>query len=90
MLTSETLADLLADHRAQRAAVTVLTAVVADPTGYGRVVRDADGRVARIVEHRDADDEIRAITEINSGIYVFDSAVLSDGLGRLTVRQRPG
>jgi bifunctional UDP-N-acetylglucosamine pyrophosphorylase/glucosamine-1-phosphate N-acetyltransferase len=84
MLTSETLADLLADHRAQRAAVTVLTAVVADPTGYGRVVRDADGRVARIVEHRDADDEIRAITEINSGIYVFDSAVLSAGLGRLT------
>ena len=47
MLTSETLADLLADHRSQRAAVTVLTAVVADPTGYGRVVRDADGRVVR-------------------------------------------
>src|SRR4051794_14622229 len=76
MLTSETLADLLADHRAQGVAVTVLTAAVADPTGYGRVVRDADGRVVRVVEHRDADEEIRSITEINSGIYVFDSAVL--------------
>ncbi|MDN5771571.1 MAG: bifunctional UDP-N-acetylglucosamine diphosphorylase/glucosamine-1-phosphate N-acetyltransferase GlmU [Microlunatus sp.] len=83
MLTSETLAALLADHRAQRAAVTVLTAVVADPTGYGRVVRDADGLLTHIVEHRDADEEIRAITEINSGIYVFDSAVLSAGLDQL-------
>jgi bifunctional UDP-N-acetylglucosamine pyrophosphorylase/glucosamine-1-phosphate N-acetyltransferase len=84
MLTSETLADLLAEHRAQHAAATVLTAVVGDPTGYGRVLRDADGHVARIVEHRDADDEIRSVTEINSGIYVFDSAVLTAGLGELT------
>ena len=83
MLTSDTLSDLLADHRAQQAAVTVLTAVVSDPTGYGRVVRDADGHVVRIVEHRDADEETRSITEINSGIYVFDSAVLSTGLGQL-------
>ncbi|HEU5483281.1 MAG TPA: bifunctional UDP-N-acetylglucosamine diphosphorylase/glucosamine-1-phosphate N-acetyltransferase GlmU [Microlunatus sp.] len=83
MLSSETLAELLADHRAQAAAVTVLTAVVGDPTGYGRVVRDQDGHVARIVEHRDADDDTRAITEINSGIYVFDSAVLTAGLGQL-------
>ena len=83
MLTSESLAELLAEHRAQRAGVTVLTAVVADPTGYGRVVRDADGHVTRVVEHRDADDEIRAITEINSGIYVFDSATLTDGLAGL-------
>ena len=84
MLTGETLLELVDDHRAQRAAVTVLTAVVEDPTGYGRVVRDADGAVTGIVEHRDADDEIRSITEINSGIYVFDSAVLTDGLSGLT------
>lgn len=90
MLTSETLADLLADHRAQRAAVTVLTAVVGDPTGYGRVVRDAHGHVARIVEHRDADDDTRAIQEINSGIYVFESRVLADGLGRLTADNDQG
>ncbi|MFT4167079.1 MAG: bifunctional UDP-N-acetylglucosamine diphosphorylase/glucosamine-1-phosphate N-acetyltransferase GlmU [Microlunatus sp.] len=83
MLTSDTLLDLLAEHRAQQASVTVLTATIADPTGYGRIVRDADGHVAKIVEHRDADDEIRAITEINSGIYVFDSAILEAGLGQL-------
>lgn len=83
MLTSETLADLLAEHRRQQAAVTVLTAVVPDPTGYGRVVRDDAGQVAKIVEHRDADDEIRSITEINSGIYVFESTVLAAGLGQL-------
>jgi bifunctional UDP-N-acetylglucosamine pyrophosphorylase/glucosamine-1-phosphate N-acetyltransferase len=84
MLTSDTLLELVADHRAQRAAVTVLTAVVADPTGYGRVVRDTDGAVTGIVEHRDADEETRSITEINSGIYVFDSTVLTDGLGSLS------
>lgn len=83
MLTSETLLDLLFEHRTQRASVTVLTATIADPTGYGRIVRDTDGHVARIVEHRDADDETRAITEINSGIYVFDSATLEAGLGQL-------
>jgi bifunctional UDP-N-acetylglucosamine pyrophosphorylase/glucosamine-1-phosphate N-acetyltransferase len=90
MLTSDTLADLLAEHRGQRASVTVLTAVVADPTGYGRVVRDADGHVARIVEHRDADEETRAIREINSGIYVFDSGVLSAGLAQLTADNDQG
>lgn len=83
MLTSETLLDLLAEHRAQRASVTVLTATIADPTGYGRIVRDADGHVAKIVEHRDADDATRTIAEINSGIYVFDSAILAAGLGQL-------
>lgn len=90
MLSSETLLGLLADHRAQRAAVTVLTAVVGDPTGYGRVVRDPDGSVSRIVEHRDADDETRAITEINSGIYVFDQAILTDGLGQLGTANAQG
>lgn len=90
MLTSETLADLVADHRAQQAAVTVLTAVVPDPTGYGRVVRDEAGQVARIVEHRDADDETRSISEINSGIYVFESSVLTAGLGQLTTDNDQG
>ena len=83
LLAGATLTDLVAAHRAQRNAVTVLTARVADPTGYGRIVRDADGSVAAIVEHRDATDEQRAIDEINSGIYAFDGDVLLDALARL-------
>jgi bifunctional UDP-N-acetylglucosamine pyrophosphorylase/glucosamine-1-phosphate N-acetyltransferase len=56
---------------------------VPDPTGYGRIVRDVDGVVTGIVEHRDADDEQRAIDEINSGTFVFDADVLRSALERL-------
>jgi bifunctional UDP-N-acetylglucosamine pyrophosphorylase / glucosamine-1-phosphate N-acetyltransferase len=80
MLTGETLTALLAEHRSSRAAATVLTAEVPDPTGYGRILRDADGTVTGIVEHRDADDTQRDIAEINSGIYVFDATVLRSAL----------
>ena len=83
MLTADTLADLLARHRDESNAVTVITAVVADPTGYGRIIRDADGTVAGIVEHKDATEEQRAIAEINSGLYAFDGAVLADALTRV-------
>ena len=61
----------------------MLTAQVPDPTGYGRILRDADGMVTGIVEHRDADDTEREITEINSGIYVFDAATLRSALTEL-------
>ena len=64
-------------------AVSVVTAHLADPTGYGRVVRDADGRVERIVEHKDATDAERALTEINSGIYAFDAALLREALAQV-------
>jgi bifunctional UDP-N-acetylglucosamine pyrophosphorylase/glucosamine-1-phosphate N-acetyltransferase len=84
MLTAETLGALLAEHRERAAAATVLTAVVADPTGYGRVVRDTDGLVSAIVEHRDAGLAEREITEINSGVFVFDAATLRAGLDELT------
>ncbi len=83
MLTGETLAALLLQHRASQAAATVLTAQVPDPTGYGRILRGADGMVTSIVEHRDADDSEREITEINSGIYVFDAATLRSALTEL-------
>ena len=74
MLTGETLAALLLEHRHQTLAATVLTAKVPDPTGYGRILRDTEGMIIGIVEHRDADDIELEITEINSGIYVFDAA----------------
>ena len=84
MLTGETLAALLFEHRTRQAMVTVLTAEVADPTGYGRILRDSEGMVRGIVEHRDADEMQRQITEINSGIYVFDAAALKAALTELT------
>src|SRR5688572_20259295 len=70
-LTSETLRKLVNRHVQTSAAVTVLTAVVDNPHGYGRIVRTGEG-IARIVEERDASPAERAITEINSGIYVFE------------------
>ena len=83
MLSGATLAELVAAHEAEDNAVTVLTAVVDDPTGYGRVVRSG-GAVERIVEQRDASPDEAVIREINSGIYVFDAATLREGLSGLT------
>lgn len=83
LLRARTLTDLLAAHQDGANAVTVLTAEVADPTGYGRVLRDGDGAVTGIVEHSDADDAQRAVREINSGIYAFDAGVLAAALGRI-------
>ncbi|HET6560915.1 MAG TPA: bifunctional UDP-N-acetylglucosamine diphosphorylase/glucosamine-1-phosphate N-acetyltransferase GlmU [Marmoricola sp.] len=84
LLQGTTLAALVADHVAAGRVATVLTGEVADPFGYGRVVRDADGAVAAIVEERDADPVQAAIREINSGIYAFDGEFLSEALGRIT------
>jgi bifunctional UDP-N-acetylglucosamine pyrophosphorylase / glucosamine-1-phosphate N-acetyltransferase len=79
-----TLAGLVLEHRLSGAACTLLTARMDDPTGYGRVVRDKDGRVRRIVEHRDADDAELAIDEINTGVYLFRRGLLAPALRRLT------
>jgi len=84
LLTGETVAALVAAHRVAAAAATVLTSRVPDPSGYGRVVRDADGWVSEIVEQSDADAAQREIDEINSGIYVFDAATLRAGLSQIT------
>jgi bifunctional UDP-N-acetylglucosamine pyrophosphorylase/glucosamine-1-phosphate N-acetyltransferase len=83
LLTAATLDRLVAAHRAAKAAATVLTAEFQDPTGYGRIVRDDQGRIAAIVEHRDASPEVRAIREINSGIYAFDVEPLFDALRQI-------
>ena len=83
LLTGETLVELTAAHLESGSAVSVVTAHVGDPTGYGRVVRDADGQVERIVEHKDATDAERGLTEINSGIYAFDAALLREALAQV-------
>ncbi|GAA3742453.1 bifunctional UDP-N-acetylglucosamine diphosphorylase/glucosamine-1-phosphate N-acetyltransferase GlmU [Salinactinospora qingdaonensis] len=84
LLQGNTLAELAASHEAAGNAVTVLSAKVPDPTGYGRIVRAADGTFTEIVEHADATAEQRAIDEINSGIYAFDGALLSEVVHRLS------
>ncbi len=76
LLRGETLQGLVAFHRENGAALTVLTAVMDDPYGYGRVVRDTDGRVLRIVEQKDASPEEQALCEINSGIYCMEADFL--------------
>lgn len=81
--TSDTLQRLVDAHHAGDNAVTLLTARVPDPFGYGRVVRDDSGAVVAIVEQQDATDVQRAITEINSGICAYDAAVLRDALRHL-------
>jgi bifunctional UDP-N-acetylglucosamine pyrophosphorylase/glucosamine-1-phosphate N-acetyltransferase len=83
LMQGETLAALVADHDASRCAVTVLTAEVPDPFGYGRVLRDEAGSVIGIVEEKDASPEQAQVREINSGVFAFDGAFLADALGRV-------
>ncbi|MBR8659884.1 bifunctional UDP-N-acetylglucosamine diphosphorylase/glucosamine-1-phosphate N-acetyltransferase GlmU [Brevibacillus sp. NL20B1] len=83
LLSEETLTALLRYHEEQQAAATVLTAVVPDPTGYGRIVRSETGEVQAIVEHKDATPEERAIREINTGIYCFDNQKLLKALAQV-------
>lgn len=90
LLTTTLLADLVAEHEADGNAVTVLTAVLDDATGYGRILREADGTVAGIREHKDASEAERAIREVNSGIYAFDAAVLRDALKQVTTDNAQG
>ncbi|MFC6591283.1 bifunctional UDP-N-acetylglucosamine diphosphorylase/glucosamine-1-phosphate N-acetyltransferase GlmU [Deinococcus lacus] len=72
LLRAETLRELLQGHRAAQSAMTVLTGELPDATGYGRIIRDAEGRVLRIVEEKSATAEEKAIREFNSGVYVMD------------------
>jgi bifunctional UDP-N-acetylglucosamine pyrophosphorylase/glucosamine-1-phosphate N-acetyltransferase len=83
MLTSDSLAALLDVHHKGNFSASVMTAEHPDPTGYGRIIRGADGSLLRIVEERDATDEERAIYEVNSGVYAFDGAKLAAAIGKL-------
>jgi bifunctional UDP-N-acetylglucosamine pyrophosphorylase/glucosamine-1-phosphate N-acetyltransferase len=90
LLDTETLSALLAEHHEHGNAVTVLTAVLGDPTGYGRIIRDSGGAVRGIVEQRDATEDQLDISEINSGVYAFDAALLAEGLTRLSTDNAQG
>jgi bifunctional UDP-N-acetylglucosamine pyrophosphorylase/glucosamine-1-phosphate N-acetyltransferase len=84
LLDAETLAELISAHRAEPAAVTVLTTTVPEARGYGRILRTQDGEVIAIVEEADATPQQRAIREINAGIYAFDISALRSALSRLS------
>jgi bifunctional UDP-N-acetylglucosamine pyrophosphorylase/glucosamine-1-phosphate N-acetyltransferase len=83
LLRPETIERLVAAHRADDAACTMLTAVLDDPTGYGRVIRGRDERVVRVVEHRDATTEELEVQEVNTSIYCFRASVLAPALRRI-------
>jgi bifunctional UDP-N-acetylglucosamine pyrophosphorylase / glucosamine-1-phosphate N-acetyltransferase len=90
LLRPGTIRALVNQHRQTGAACTLLTARMPHPTGYGRVVRDKDDRVSRIVEESDATDEIRAIDEVNTSIYCFRRSVLAPALRRLSPENAQG
>jgi bifunctional UDP-N-acetylglucosamine pyrophosphorylase/glucosamine-1-phosphate N-acetyltransferase len=89
MLKAVTLQRLVDTHQTARAAATVVTAIVERPYGYGRIVRTR-GRLARIVEERDASPQVRQIREINGGIYAFDLAPLFDALRGIASQNAQG
>lgn len=89
LLQRSTLLELVEQHVATGAAATLLTSVVADPSGYGRVIRDG-ATVRRVVEQKDADPAELAVHEVAAGVYAFDLALLRTALGKLTTANAQG
>jgi bifunctional UDP-N-acetylglucosamine pyrophosphorylase / glucosamine-1-phosphate N-acetyltransferase len=90
LLRTQTLTALVREHAAAGNAVTVLTARVPDPSGYGRIIRDGGGSLAEIVEDADATAAQRTIDEINSGCYAFDGVLLADAVKRVATGNAQG
>lgn len=80
LIRPETLESLFEHHQKQNAKATILTAIAENPTGYGRVIRDANGQVAQIVEQKDASPDQLLVKEINTGTYCFDNKALFEAL----------
>jgi bifunctional UDP-N-acetylglucosamine pyrophosphorylase/glucosamine-1-phosphate N-acetyltransferase len=84
LIKAETMESLFNHHEQLKAKATILTARIDDPTGYGRIIRNEDGLVEKIVEHKDATEEERKINEINTGTYCFDNASLFAALKKVS------
>lgn len=90
LLDAAELQEFFSTHERTHAAATVLTAVMQDPTGYGRIVRDADGKVLKIVEHKDASAEELAIAEVNTGIYCINAPLMFEMLEQISCNNAQG
>jgi len=90
LIRAQTLRGVLERHRADAAAATLATSVIDDPTGYGRIVRDADGAFLRIVEQKNAGEDELKIREVNPSYYCFEAARLFDALSRVQRDQLSG
>jgi len=88
LITGKTLENMLHFHRENDNAVTVLSAILEDATGYGRIVRDDEGSFTKIVEHKDATDEEKEIKEINGGMYIFKSPLLKYSISKIDNNNR--
>ena len=90
LITGATLKKLVDTHVKSGKGVTVLSAILPDATGYGRIIRDANGAFQRIVEQKDCTEEKAAVKELNSGMYIFNSEALTASLGKLTNENAQG
>ncbi|MBW2599277.1 MAG: NTP transferase domain-containing protein [Deltaproteobacteria bacterium] len=90
LLLPSTIEGLLENHRSGGASITVMTAILDDPGSYGRVVKNREGDVLKIVEARDADTEERAIKEINTGIYCAENAFLFEAVKKIDNKNAQG
>ncbi|WP_051254754.1 bifunctional UDP-N-acetylglucosamine diphosphorylase/glucosamine-1-phosphate N-acetyltransferase GlmU [Halobacillus kuroshimensis] len=90
LISSGTLADCLELHQETNAAATILTMQPDDPAGYGRIIRNEQGQVERIVEEKDASEQERAVNEVNSGIFCFDNQLLFEALDLVSTDNEQG
>ena len=90
LLDADTLNQLLAFHEQSGNGATVLTTILDDPTGYGRIIRDSEGNVLRIVEQKDANSSELAVHEVNTSVYVFDAKLLAEAIANLKSNNAQG
>lgn len=84
LITPQMIMQAIEEHKKSESTATVITAILDNADGYGRIIRNSDGGVEKIVEHKDANEEERKILEVNSGMYVFERDALLDALDKLT------
>ena len=90
LILADTIKKLIKFHKDNGNYVTVVSAIVEDPTGYGRIIRNEDGEFIKNVEHKDATEQERETKEINSGMYIFNSKELIEGLASLNTNNAQG
>jgi bifunctional UDP-N-acetylglucosamine pyrophosphorylase/glucosamine-1-phosphate N-acetyltransferase len=90
LITSESLLDMIKLHQDKGASATVMTAIMKDPSGLGRIIRDEEGRISRIVEQKDCNEQEREVKEINSGMYCFTNTKLFEALNKVTNHNAQG